>query len=68
MSRFEALRVTWGSEVRSQEVASPSTEDTDARDADTLGELGANIRSRMWFERQRGTGRDSYDKGQSMNV
>ena len=45
--RADALRVTWGSEVRSQDPASSSAEDRDAREDDGLGLFGGKILSLM---------------------
>lgn len=62
--RADGLRVTWGSDVRSQELASSSAEDREAREDEGLGDFGGNIFSLMWFDKQRGTGMESLDQGQ----
>lgn len=55
--RVEALRVTCGSEVRSQDPASSSAEERDAKDEEVA--VGGKIRSLMLLWRQRGVGMDS---------
>lgn len=60
--REEALRVTCGSAASSHEPGSSSMEDRDAKDCE--GAEGGNMRSLMLFERQRGTGMDSYNHTQ----
>lgn len=50
--------------MRSQELASSSAEEREAREDEGLGDFGGNIFSLMWFDKQRGTGMESLDQGQ----
>ena len=54
------FRDTGGSDVRSQELGSLPEDERDAIDEDI--EEGGKIRRRIWFERHRGTGIDTYHK------
>jgi hypothetical protein len=56
-SRVEALRVTWGSEVKSQVPPSSSADEREANEAE-VG-VGGKIRNLTWFDRQRGVGMES---------
>ena len=54
------VRVTKGSEARSQEPPSSSADEREAKEDDVL--LGGKMRSLMWLERQRGVGMESYEE------